>query len=155
LCERRRGRRREVREGACIGAATILHPWTLRLILNCVHSDVTDRKSRTYPTIGRLDRPNPFVLKSFEHGGGGGRSRGDGIGDERAEAIERDGIAIARVWSGPIYPPHLCVCACTAVCVRVSGPPRHPPPARWRPEQASGSRRVSLLFSTCVRALTV
>jgi hypothetical protein len=33
-CERRRGRRREVREGACIGAATILQPWTLRLILN-------------------------------------------------------------------------------------------------------------------------
>jgi hypothetical protein len=30
----RRGRRREVREGACIGAATILQPWTLRLILN-------------------------------------------------------------------------------------------------------------------------
>jgi hypothetical protein len=28
------GERREVREGACIGAATILHPWTLRLILN-------------------------------------------------------------------------------------------------------------------------
>jgi hypothetical protein len=28
------GRRREVREGACMGAATILHPWTLRLILN-------------------------------------------------------------------------------------------------------------------------
>jgi hypothetical protein len=26
--------RREVREGACIGAATILQPWTLRLILN-------------------------------------------------------------------------------------------------------------------------
>jgi hypothetical protein len=34
LCERRRGRRREVREGVCIGAATILQPWTLRLILN-------------------------------------------------------------------------------------------------------------------------
>ena len=30
LCERRRGRRRE----ACIGAATMLKPWTLRLILN-------------------------------------------------------------------------------------------------------------------------
>jgi hypothetical protein len=35
LCERRRGRRRrKVREGACIGAATMLQPWTLRLILN-------------------------------------------------------------------------------------------------------------------------
>jgi hypothetical protein len=33
LFERRRGIRREVREGACIGAATILQPWTLRLIL--------------------------------------------------------------------------------------------------------------------------
>jgi hypothetical protein len=28
------GKGREVREGACIGAATILQPWTLRLILN-------------------------------------------------------------------------------------------------------------------------
>ena len=46
-----------------------------------------------------------------KHGGSGGRRRGDGIGDERTEAIERDGIAIARVWSGPIYPPHPCVCA--------------------------------------------
>ncbi len=26
--------RREVREGACIGAATMIQPWTLRLILN-------------------------------------------------------------------------------------------------------------------------
>jgi hypothetical protein len=34
LFERRRGRRREVGEGACIGAATMLQPWTLRLILN-------------------------------------------------------------------------------------------------------------------------
>jgi hypothetical protein len=25
-----------VREGACIGAATILQPWTLRLILNSI-----------------------------------------------------------------------------------------------------------------------
>jgi hypothetical protein len=30
-CATRDDERREVREGACIGAATILHPWTLRL----------------------------------------------------------------------------------------------------------------------------
>jgi hypothetical protein len=35
LCERRRGRRRGAREGACTGTATMPHPWTLRLILNC------------------------------------------------------------------------------------------------------------------------
>jgi hypothetical protein len=34
LCERRRGSRRGVREGACIGVATMPQPWTLRLILN-------------------------------------------------------------------------------------------------------------------------
>ena len=31
MCERRRGRRREVREGACIGAATMLQPWTIEV----------------------------------------------------------------------------------------------------------------------------
>ena len=31
-CERRRGGRREVREGACIRAATILQPRTLRFL---------------------------------------------------------------------------------------------------------------------------
>ena len=34
MCERRRGNRRGVREGACIGVATMPQPWTLRLILN-------------------------------------------------------------------------------------------------------------------------
>jgi hypothetical protein len=34
LCERRRGSRRGVREGVCIGVATMLQPWTLRLTRN-------------------------------------------------------------------------------------------------------------------------
>jgi hypothetical protein len=34
LCERRRGSRRGVREGACIGVATMTQTWTLRLTLN-------------------------------------------------------------------------------------------------------------------------
>ena len=34
LCERRRGSRRGVREGACIGGATMPQPWTLRLTRN-------------------------------------------------------------------------------------------------------------------------
>ena len=34
LWERRRGSRRGVLEGACIGGATMLQPWTLRLTRN-------------------------------------------------------------------------------------------------------------------------
>ena len=34
LWEKRRGSRRGVREGACIGGATMLQPWTLRLTRN-------------------------------------------------------------------------------------------------------------------------
>jgi hypothetical protein len=39
LCERRRGRRREVREGACIGAATILQ---------CVQLAVEKEDAKTF-----------------------------------------------------------------------------------------------------------
>jgi len=42
LWERRRGNRRGVREGACIGGATMLQPWTLRLIRNATqHTPAT------------------------------------------------------------------------------------------------------------------